>query len=359
LKCVLSLAAASANRDNPGNGLETTPTQSRGRATQMTHSGEFEMRKISIFMAAALGLLVLSSLAFARHPHCWSGGGFYSNTCYSGFNSPWIGCAVGGYGNRDWGGSYSCVPYRNCYSLNFGGCDRAYNTFYYNSNPYVVGVYINPPIFAPAEALYGPVAVRRFFGVAEPTSPDVVTARDAFLVRKLTEPRKVREASPEYRRKADQFIAQGDMLFREQKYPQAVARYKAAGEMAPDSAEAYWRKGHAYAATKRYELAAASFRRALTLDPDIARGGFSLDSLYGETRMAKEAHLESIAGYCLENTDSADAYFVLGIFLHYSGETGRAEKFFVQAAELAKPDAAYLVHFLPDAVPVLAAEVEL
>lgn len=331
------------------------------------------MRTISIFMAAALLLLALASPTFARHPHCgWGGGGFggyggyggygggfYANTCYGGFNNSWVGYGNSGYGNSGWGGNYGCVPYRSSYYLNNGGCYPAYNTFYYNAYPYVDGAYINPPIFAPAAAIYGPAAARRFFGMAEPTAPDVVAARAAVLVRKLTEPRKVREASPEYRRRAEQFIAQGDMLFREQKYQQAVDRYKTAAEMAPDSAEAYWRKGHAYAATNRYELAASSFRRALTLNPSIAREGFSLDMLYGDTRMAKEAHLESIAGHCLENTDSADAYFVLGIFLHYSGEADRAAKFFARAAELGGADAAYLAGFVPGAVPVTAAGLEL
>lgn len=310
------------------------------------------MRNRSI-LAATLFLLVACSPALARHPHCgWGGGyggysgfggGFYSNTCYAGFNSPWI-----GYRNCGWGG---CGP---CY---YGY--PAYNTFYYNSYPYAYGAfdpYYNAPVFAPAEVLYGPAAARRFFGMAEPTVP--ATAPAGVVVKKLSELRTVREASPEYRRKADQFIAQGDMLFREQKYQQAIDRYKTAAEMAPDSAEAYWHKGHAYAATNRYVLAAANFRRALQLNPDIARDGFSLDKLYGDTRMAKEAHLESIAAYCLENPAAAEGYFVLGIFLHYSGEADRAEKFFARAAELAGPDAGYLAHFAPGVVPVNA-ELEL
>jgi hypothetical protein len=305
-------------------------------------------------------LVSLVSPVQARHPHCWGGGlgyagyggGFYSNTCYAGFNSPWI-----GYGNCGWGGGYGCVPYRGCYY--YGGYP-AYNTFYCNSYPYGYGDYYSGPVFAPAGAIYGPVAVRNFLGMAEPTAPTPAAVKPtAVVVKKFTEPRKVREASPEYRRKSDQFVAQGDMLFREQKYQQAVDRYKSAAEMAPNSAEAYWHKGHAYAATNRYELAASCFRRALTLNPDIDRGGFSLDKLYDDTRMAKEAHLEAIAGYCLEHPDTADAYFVLGVFLHYNGEADRAEKFFARAAELAGPDATYLACFVPGVVPVKVDELEL
>ncbi len=318
------------------------------------------MLRKSILALTAFVLLPLASSALARHPHgsfgncgIGYGGGFFSNTCYAGFNSPFV-YGTYGYGNC----GYGYVPYRGCNYPRACYSYPAYNTFYYNSYPYGYGVYGDGPIFAPAEAIYGPAAARRFFGMAEPTAPDAV-ARVAVAVRKLTEPRKVREASPEYRRKADQFIAQGDMLFREQKYQQAIDRYKSAAEMAPDSAEACWHKGHAYAATKRYELAAASFRRALTLNPDIARDGFTLGKLYGDTHMAREAHLESIAGFCLEKPTSADAYFVLGIFLHYCGEADRAEKFFAHAAELVGPDASYLAGFVPGIVPVKADGLEL
>jgi len=330
---------------------------------------ERTMRGTFSILGAALLLVSLASPVQARHPHGGFGGGFggyggfgggfYSNTAYAGFNSPFV-YGNYGYGNYYGNCGYGYVPYRSGYypGMYYGGYP-AYNTFYYNSYPYY-GAYYNAPLFAPAGAIYGPVAVRNFLGMAEPTAPAPAAVKpSAVVVKKLGEPRKVREASPEYRRKADQFIAQGDMLFREQKYQQAIDRYKLAIEMAPDTAEAYWHKGHAYAATNRYELAASSFRRALTLAPDIARGGFSLDKLYGDTHMARDAHLESIAGYLLENPTSADAYFVLGIFLHYSGEERRAEKFFAKAAELAGPDAKYLARFVPGMVPVKKDELEL
>lgn len=320
------------------------------------------MRGTFSIIGAALVLVSLASPVQARHPHCFGGGycgyggyggGFYSNTCYAGFNSPFI------YGNYGYG-SYGNCGYRGGFYPGMYGGYPAYNTFYYNSYPYGYGVVGNGPIFAPASAVYGPGAVRAFLGMAEPTAPAPAAAKaSAVVVKKLGEPRKLRETSPEYRRKADQFIAQGDILFREQKYQQAVDRYKSAADMAPDSAEAFWHKGHAYAATNRYELAAASFRRALTLNPDIARGGFSLGKLYGDTLAAKEAHLEAIAASCLENPTSADGYFVLGIFLHYSGEEDRAEKFFTKAAELGGPDRKYLARFVPGAVHVKKDELDL
>lgn len=303
-----------------------------------------------IFALAVFAIMSLASPSFARHPRCFGwGGGFYSNTCYAGFNNPWV---------DGWGRGYSsfgCAPvYRFCYpqvyAEYYGGCYPGYAGYYGNYSPYGIGYY-DPPVFAPAELLYGPLAVRRFLGMSEPGP--------AAIVPRVVEARRPREASPEYRRRGEQLIAQGDVLFREQKYQQAIERYKTASEMAPDLAEAYWHKGHAYAATKRYELAAASYRRALAIDPDIRRDGFSLAALYGDTAMAKGAHLEAIAGYALERPDSADTFFVLGIFLHYSGEAERAEKFFLRAATLSSPDAAWLAGFVPGAVPVKLDEAEL
>ena len=56
---------------------------------------------------------------------------------------------------------------------------------------------------------------------------------------------------------------------------------------------------------------------------DIGRNGFALDALYGDVGTAKTSHLESLANRALE-TDSPNAYFLLGMTLHYSGEAARA-----------------------------------
>jgi len=149
------------------------------------------------------------------------------------------------------------------------------------------------------------------------------------------------------RRKADQQIATGDMLFREQKFHSALQRYKDASRLAPDMAETYWRQGHALIATANFELAGGAFKRALALDPRIDRDGFSLAQLYGPATIAKTSHIEDLAGWALEHANTSDAYFLMGVTLHYDGQADRASKFFARAGEIAGTSGSHIAAFVP------------
>jgi hypothetical protein len=164
-------------------------------------------------------------------------------------------------------------------------------------------------------------------------------------VRNEAFPGTVRISNLDSRTKARAYMAQGDSLFLEQRYAAAAQQYRAAASMAPDLAEANWRYGHTLVAMGEYDLAAHAIRRALAVNADIARSGFSLDQLYGTVGTAKASHLEGLAQAALDS-DSANAYFLLGVTLHYSGEPARAEKFFAQAAELQGPEATHVAAFL-------------
>lgn len=155
----------------------------------------------------------------------------------------------------------------------------------------------------------------------------------------------VRISNVDSRSKARAYMAQGDTLFREQRYAAAAQQYRAAASMAPDLAEANWRYGHALVAMGEYDLAANAMRKAIAASADTTRGGFTLDTLYGTVGLAKASHLEGLAKAAIEE-ESANAYFLLGVTLHYGGEATRAEKFFAQAAELHGPDSPHLVAFL-------------
>lgn len=298
------------------------------------------MSRLTLLVVLALALFVPLP-AHADHGYCG-----------------WGGISLGGYG-YGYGYGYRPRLYRNFYYGNdyypygpsFYGGYEPHGIYYSPYDGY--SSYYLPPVFAPAELLYGPRAVKQFLGIAD--QPQVLLRDDP-----PDEPR-VRVANATYRRKADQLITQGDVLFREQKYTHAIDRYKEAAERAPDMAETHWRKGHAYVAMHRYELAAAAFKRALALEPDVVRGDFSLSQLYGPAATVKTSHLEALAGETLVRSDSADLYFLLGVFLRYDGQAERAEKFFVRALDLAGSKGGYLAAFFPKAdepVPVAADELE-
>jgi tetratricopeptide (TPR) repeat protein len=163
----------------------------------------------------------------------------------------------------------------------------------------------------------------------------------------------VRFSNPDARAKARAYMTQGDNLFREQRYAAAAQQYRAAASMAPDLAESNWRYAHTLVAMGEYDLAVNAVDRALAASDDTTRGGFNLDTLYGTVGTAKASHLEWMASQSLQS-ESPNAYFLLGMTMHYSGETQRAEKFFARAAELQGRDVGHLVAFLgppPKAIP--------
>lgn len=158
----------------------------------------------------------------------------------------------------------------------------------------------------------------------------------------------VRYSNPDSRSKARAYLTQGDNLFREQRYAAAAQQYRAAASLAPDLAEANWRYSHTLVAMGEFDLAVNAVNRALAASKDTARNGFTLDTLYGDIGTAKASHLERLANQALE-TDSPNAYFLLGMTLHYSGETARAEKFFAKAAEVTSGPATHIAAFIPAA----------
>ncbi|MCI0357831.1 MAG: hypothetical protein L0211_05005, partial [Planctomycetaceae bacterium] len=107
--------------------------------------------------------------------------------------------------------------------------------------------------------------------------------------------------------------------------------------------------GHAMIATANFELAGGAFKRALALDPAIDRDGFTLDKLYGPATIAKTTHLEDLAAWALDHSDTSEPYFLMGVTLRYDGQADRADKFFARAAEVAGTAASHIAAFAPAA----------
>ena len=209
---------------------------------------------------------------------------------------------------------------------------------------------------------YGLPAIARLLGIApQPPLPLAggkaatdQAARQAGETEKAFRPRR---SNQQARDRAARYLAIGDKLFAEQRFHEALQRYKSAAAAAPDLAESYFRQGHALIATHRYKLAAAAFKRALQIYPDLRRGGFQLDDLYQDNRLAKASHQEALAKAALEEQRNSDLMFLLAVTLHYDGAPKRAEKFFARAAQLSKSGREHLRPFVPatksaPAVPV-------
>ena len=278
---------------------------------------------------------------------------------------------------------------------------RPFRSYYYQSygwrSPYGYGVltdarvpygyvyppvvYSAPPVFVPPELHFGPQALDRFLGqdrnaglrrlglldppavaaanlaAANLAAANLAAANQAAAnlaagaggvvdgARQANAPdvrRTVRKSNARARERAGRFLEFGNNLFAQQRYHEALQRYKSAAQAAPDLGEPYFRQAHALVATNRFEQAATSLRRALALDDDVRRGGFRMDHLYGGAKLAKDSHLDSLARQALEHPHNADVLVLLGDFLFHDGQPLRAKAFFERARVLLGDRAGYL-----------------
>ncbi len=213
----------------------------------------------------------------------------------------------------------------------------------YSSYPYYL-----PPVYLPAERLYGPEAMKRFLGLdgAGRSSAGWGGGSTAAADGMAREPRPAsqRGTNRESLALAGKFIGYGDNHFAAQRYNDANQRYKKAAEIAPGVAEAYFRQGFAQAAMGRYEAAVSAIKRGLDLDPAWARSGFRIDKLYRNKEAVKKAHLDALAKAASEESLNPDLLFLLGVLLYFDGQTDRAAPFFQRADQLA--GSPYLKGFL-------------
>jgi len=347
------------------------------------------MRRLTLSLLVVFALLLSAAPAEARWGCHWGG--------YRGCGYGWGGCGYGGYGGLcgyrgcgyggyGWGG-YGLGGYygRSCFNYGFYG-----PSYYYPAYNYPLGIYggygygcglnYGTPIsigyytYQPAGGNYNansnflasvlpqpryPIGtgasaqtLAQFLDLRGEVKPAVIALSERTLPKMS-----VRIANADTRQRANRYVSEGDELFRAQNFNSALQRYKQASSIAPDLTEAYWRQGHAFVATRNYDLAATAFKRAIALSDNLGRGGFRLDDLYDGASIAKGAHLESLAELALARTNDSDAYFLIGVFLNYDGEAARAAKFFDRASDLAGMSGGHIAVFLDhdSSAPAVAA----
>ena len=131
-----------------------------------------------------------------------------------------------------------------------------------------------------------------------------------------------------------QFLEYGDARFRRQEFTEAFQRYRKAAEAAPNLADAYFRQALAQAALGRYLPAVSSIKRGMAIAPDWPAGDFRLSQLYGDSRAAKQVHLEQLAIAAEQQPEKAELMFLLGVELFFDDQPARAKTFLQRSAEL-------------------------
>lgn len=231
------------------------------------------------------------------------------------------GQVVTGYGvYGPWGAYYD--PYY--------GSPYGYSPFY---DPY--SAYVLPPLVLPAETIYGPGAVRRFIGLDPPLgSVPAVASPTPVVPAGVVVDDAPRRSNAQRRARAWHFIQIGDDYFSQQKYAEALNRYRDAMQTAPDVADAHYRYALAAVAVGRYDDAAEHLKSGLAILPTWPQAGFKLQQLYGDQQLARKAHLEALAQQAAARGGDPDLLFLLGAHLLLNGEPERAAVFLRRARQL-------------------------
>jgi tetratricopeptide (TPR) repeat protein len=158
-------------------------------------------------------------------------------------------------------------------------------------------------------------------------------------------------------------IIEGD----QQRYPQAIAAFQKALQLAPRSTKTRNNLGSVYVAMKKIDMAEAEFRKVLLLDPANKDGNYNLGLLlsssghpaeairhfervrpqdlptrvnlvraYFQTKQPAEA-LRRVRALSAENQDNLQLHFSLGLLLASEKQYNEA-KFELQAADALKPE---------------------
>lgn len=298
--------------------------------------------------------------------HWHQGGGYWNNNHLRyhdhwggwGWSRPWlfsgsgISLSVGspygyssfGYYNGPWVGNfYDYLRPTGYSSVSIIGPNfiEPYGTYYSPRDNSVS--YFLPPTYVPAELAYGPLAVKQFMGVdrnfglgplrLDPAPLDLPRGAAKPLVEPPARP-VVREIDWEARKQADRYLELGDKYFQEQKFYDALLRYRLALKADANYPIARLKLGFALVTNRRFDEATAEFVEAVKLDPQIIKSGFRIDQLYADNRLAREGHEEMIAQQALNHPEDGNIHFVVGMWLLFHGEAERSRAFFAEAKRL-------------------------
>ncbi|MCC9631829.1 tetratricopeptide repeat protein [Blastopirellula sp. JC732] len=333
-----------------------------------------------------------SSGSHSHHSHGWNGGGNWNRGWSGGgWNGGWNNGWGGWGGSGFWPGNGGVYNFYGGFFPAYGGITPGYgwSPNYYQSTVYAsnywqpYGVYYNPsaqyteyflPPHEPAELRWGPQAIKQFYGLPRdfamgpllsqnltdlpnPTYPTLTPDMLRVALGERKEPGIPEPSQPAARERASRYVAFGDRLFKEQRFHEAMAKYRDAVAAAPDLAAPQFRLGLGYLATGRMEEGAESFQRGMQLDPQyIFTTSFNLEELYAGNPLAKNALLEGIARRTINDPTSSDNLFDVGIVLYLDGQVETARKYFAAArSRLSGADDSYLAPFLREQAPAAAA----
>lgn len=240
-----------------------------------------------------------------------------------------------------WNGP-SYFNYRSRYSTPYYA--PGFSSYYYSPGYFGYGSYfgysvMNPMDYGVAGDYYAPPPVDNQAILIVPPGQNqgqdepIVAPRNA-AEEPLVMRAKPRVSPPLARDRSRRYVEIGDRFFNRQQYESALEQYKLAAVATPDMALPLIRQTIAYVATRRFDSAIKTCRRAVEVEPEYVHSGFQLSALYGENLAPKNSHLETLASRALDNSEDAVPILLLGVMVYFDGDQQRADRFFRAAAPI-------------------------
>jgi len=268
-------------------------------------------------------------------------GGASSITVESYYSTPgFVSGVVRPYPVVGWGG----LPY----SSPFGGYGGYFSSWY--GNPWY------PPVVVPAEWFYGLSASHPLTGsgqwsnsssvrqttVVLPASPQPVPKTgNGFGANAPANPSQIppppmnlAQTNSATQARARKIVDSGDVLFQQQQFADALAKYKDAARAAPDLAHAYFRQAAADVALGRYEDAVSAIKLGLRLQSTWVDSQFRFAALYGPAELTRRQHFNALE-QAVNDRPTSDLLFLYGVLNFFDDAPQQAEPLLARAAALA------------------------
>lgn len=144
----------------------------------------------------------------------------------------------------------------------------------------------------------------------------------------------LKESTTEQRLRSQRLQMNGDQLFRQERYQEALRVYRDANHAAPDVPGPYYRMAITFAADRQFFSAVAFLKRTLEIEPDWPRVNSGLQSLFGDRDISRNALIIRVSRWLEQDIRDPDRSLLMGAVL-FDSDREKATAFLETSAQLA------------------------
>jgi len=318
--CLLAVGSAFAQQKSWNKVIVTNRPPKSGGSGSHQHSGHHHHNHGG------------SGFRFTPYIGAYPGTGYFGGGCYGG----------GLFGGGFYGSSYSRIYSPFGGSFFYGTVSPSYYGPYYGNSFNNYGPdYFGSPLTYQVPRLPTQTPLVDQLRVAEQFRQDALKEEEAKRVRMIGEARPeiplkaLKVSTTQQRLRSQRLQMNGDQIFRQQRYQEALRIYRDANHAAPDRPGPYFRMAVTYAIEGKYESSVAFLKRTLEMEPGWPQVGDSLTALFGDENMSERSSLLiEMSRWVEADIRDPDRSLLLGAML-YDIDREKAVAFLETSAKLA------------------------